>query len=540
MAHAQCLGRARLPQSHSRLTVGLWRRAEVLSAPTAPWRQRRRTGAGPTRSPACSPRGPSAASGRSHSLIARHRLVASNDEGRTGGPGGSPPAAGPSARAAVPSFCEGDAGRTRAWSGRGASGEDAALASAFGLRLTQAVEESACRAGGPERHDRVLFLTGLAEPQRAERRRRRRRPRRLPSRTPCTRTMAWAAQNAQGGQDAACRRPPPHGAAASRHSGHLGHPPVIAGRRRVQGNRAAHSPHGRRRHGARAFEAACREDGCGRPGWQRGGACAGRTLLLRVTIAPDPLAYGIAPWHRVCGVVGSGGEDAREHRATVMHQLVASASGCRRLKPPARSCRPCGTELWGTRVSCRPCGTAPEAMVGLSARGARAPWRQAPRPIGPMGPIGPIGPTGRDGGPQHPTDDRIHRATPRPRPIGPIGPIGPGAAPFRQLCRTPARLHYATRCGRGVSAPRLTPERQRDPRHRASAHRNAAPKARGNTGGSERAGIRHGGPRLRPAVPAGLRPRRWWASAGVAGARPKTSEEGAPRSGVRLDAPRQP
>ena len=61
-------------------------------------------------------------------------------------------------------------------SGRGASGEDAALASAFGLRLTQRAEESACRTGGPERHDRVLFLPCLTEPQRAERRRRRRRP----------------------------------------------------------------------------------------------------------------------------------------------------------------------------------------------------------------------------------------------------------------------------------------------------------------------------------------------------------------------------
>jgi len=73
-------------------------------------------------------------------------------------------AAGPSAHAAVPPFCEGDAGRTRSCSGRGASGDDAALASACGLpcdkltalsraegRLTQAVEESACRTGSPER-----------------------------------------------------------------------------------------------------------------------------------------------------------------------------------------------------------------------------------------------------------------------------------------------------------------------------------------------------------------------------------------------------
>jgi len=59
------------------------------------------------------------------------------------------------------------------------------------LRLTQTVEESACRTGGPERHDRVLFPPCLTELQRAKRRRRRRRPRRLPSRTPCPRARAF-------------------------------------------------------------------------------------------------------------------------------------------------------------------------------------------------------------------------------------------------------------------------------------------------------------------------------------------------------------
>jgi len=143
----------------------------------------------------------------------------------------------------------------------------AGLASAFGLpcdkltalsraegRLTQSVRESTCRMGGPMRHDRVPFLTGLAEPERAERRRRRRRPRRLPSRTPCSRARAFPPQSAQGGQDAACRRPQPHGAAASRDSEDVGHPPVIAGRGRVRGNRAAHSPDGRRRQGAMGRE----------------------------------------------------------------------------------------------------------------------------------------------------------------------------------------------------------------------------------------------------------------------------------------------
>jgi len=78
----------------------------------------------------------------------------------------------------------------------------------------------------------------------------RRRPRRLPSRTPRSRATAFPSQNAQGGQDDACRRPQPHGAAASRDSEHVGHPPVIAGRERVRGDRAARSPHGRRRHRA--------------------------------------------------------------------------------------------------------------------------------------------------------------------------------------------------------------------------------------------------------------------------------------------------
>jgi len=133
---------------------------------------------------------------------------------------------------------------------------------------------------------RVLFLPCLAEPQRAKRRRRRRRPRRLPSCTPCSRARAFPSQNAQGGQDAACRRPQPHGAAASRDSEHVGHPPVIAGRRRVRGNQAARSPHGRRRHGARGFGATCRVDGCGETGWQRGGDCAGRALVVRVSMEP--------------------------------------------------------------------------------------------------------------------------------------------------------------------------------------------------------------------------------------------------------------
>jgi len=123
-----------------------------------------------------------------------------------------PAAAGPSARAAVPSFCKGDAGRTAVYSGRGASGEDAALTSAFGLpcdkltalsraegRLTQTAEESTSRTGGPERHDRVLFPPCLTEPQRARRRRRRRRPRRLPSRTPCPGAGAFPSQNGEGG-----------------------------------------------------------------------------------------------------------------------------------------------------------------------------------------------------------------------------------------------------------------------------------------------------------------------------------------------------
>ena len=127
----------------------------------------------------------------------------------------------------------------------------AGLASAFGLRLTEPVEESTCRSVGRKRHDRVPFLTGSAEPQRAERRRRRRRPRRLPSRIPCPRAVAFPPQSAEGGQGDACRRPQPHGAAASQNSSHQGHPPLIAGPGRVWGNRAAHSPHGRRRHGAK-------------------------------------------------------------------------------------------------------------------------------------------------------------------------------------------------------------------------------------------------------------------------------------------------
>jgi len=235
-----------------------------MPGPTPPSCQRRRTGTGPTRFPVCSPRGPFAASGRGDGPSAPRALVAGNDEGRTGRPCACPAAAGPSARAAVPSFCEGDAGRTRACSRRGASGEDAALASAFGLpcdkltalsraegRLTQAVEESACRTGGPERHDRVLFLSCLAEPQRARAPKAKAASSPLACRTPCARARSCPPQNAEGGQDDACRRPPPHGAAASRDSGHLGHPPVIAGRWRVRGNRAAHSPHGRRRLGVR-------------------------------------------------------------------------------------------------------------------------------------------------------------------------------------------------------------------------------------------------------------------------------------------------
>jgi len=181
---------------------------------------------------------------------AQHRLAAGNDEGRTGRPGACPAAAGPSARAAVPAFCEGGAGRTRACSGRGASGEDAAVASAFGLRLTQRAEESACRTGSPMRHDVSCSCHVWLSRSARERRRRRRRPRRLPSRIPCARTRAFPSQNAQGGQDEACRCPQPHGAAASRNSRHRGHPRVNATWGSVRGDQAARSPHGRRRRGA--------------------------------------------------------------------------------------------------------------------------------------------------------------------------------------------------------------------------------------------------------------------------------------------------
>jgi len=165
-----------------------------------------------------------------------------------------PAAAGPSADAAVPPFYECDGRRTKVRSGRAASGEDAALASAFGLRLGQRVKESACRTGGRKRHDHVLLLTGLAEPQRAERRRRRRRPRRLPSRTPCTRPKTSPPQNAAGGQDDACRRPRPHGAAArGLPSGPATSPSMPVGNRRG-GMRRPAQPRGRREDGAPEVE----------------------------------------------------------------------------------------------------------------------------------------------------------------------------------------------------------------------------------------------------------------------------------------------
>jgi len=195
--------------------------------------------------------GPPAATGRSSGLIAPHGLVAGNDEGRTGRPGACPAAAGPSARAAAPSFCGGDAGLLEACPGRGASGEDAALASAFGLRLTQTAEESTCRTGGPERHDHILFLPCLAEPQRAKRRRRRRRPRRLPA-APLTseqghslgRTRTAARTTRAGVRSRTERR-----LLGIQITG--GQPPVIATWGWMRGNQAAHSPHGRRKHGAR-------------------------------------------------------------------------------------------------------------------------------------------------------------------------------------------------------------------------------------------------------------------------------------------------
>ena len=126
--------------------------------------------------------------------------------------------------------------------------------------------ERRSRFDGPMRFNSVPSLTSLAEPQRAERRRRRRRPRCLLSRTPCPGARAFPSQNAQGGQDAACRRPPPHGAAASRDSNHQGHPPVIAAWGRVLGNRAAPSPHGRRRHGASGPTLHAERMDAGRPG----------------------------------------------------------------------------------------------------------------------------------------------------------------------------------------------------------------------------------------------------------------------------------
>jgi len=239
-----------------------------------------------------------------------------------------------------------------------------------GLTSLKPYRESACRVGGPIRQDRVPLLTGLAEPQRAERRSRR-------------------------------RRPPPHGAAASRNSNHQRHPPVIGASRRVQGNRGARSPngrrggvfalsresandgspHGRRRHGARGSRPhaggcavrglrrfpyglagcavtiiadlnrsaimlraqararsrrlhagwlgrtrkvtlpACRQpadnatasatwrvDGCGKPGWQRGGECSGRALPVGVSAN----AYGAwEPGPSTRGVGADIGSSAR-------------------------------------------------------------------------------------------------------------------------------------------------------------------------------------------------------------------------------------
>jgi len=125
------------------------------------------------------------------------------------------------------------------------------LAPVCGLRLTQSVRESTCRAGRRERHDRVLSLPCLTEPQRAQRRRRRRRPRRLPSRTPCLRARALHPQNAEGGQNDARRRPQPQGAAASENAGREGHATVNAAWPCVRGNQTARSPDGRKGHRAR-------------------------------------------------------------------------------------------------------------------------------------------------------------------------------------------------------------------------------------------------------------------------------------------------
>jgi len=144
--------------------------------------------------------------------------------------------------------------------------------------------ESACRTGGPERHDRVLFPPCLTEPKRAERRRRRRRPRRLPGRSPCSGARAFPPQNAEGGQDDACRRPQPHGAAASRHSDHQGHPPVIAGRGACAGESGGPLAPWAEKAGGHEAGGTWPVDGCVTGGCQGGGGWVGRTLLLRVSI----------------------------------------------------------------------------------------------------------------------------------------------------------------------------------------------------------------------------------------------------------------
>jgi len=132
-----------------------------------------------------------------------------------------------------------------------------------------------------------------------------------------------------------------------------------------------------------------------------------------------------------------------------------------------------------------------------SGRGARAPWRQAPRPIGPMGPIGPIGPTGRAGGTQHATDDRIHRATPRPRPTGPIGPIGPGAAPFPPAlpnASTPALRHQMWA---GRLCPASYPRTPARPPPRGPRPHKRGPRSPWEHRRRRENKIRYGGPRLR-------------------------------------------